>query len=169
MERLLLVFSISFSCPIAVAWCCCNYSTTATLPPVSLYTPVVASFSSEAKAVVTAAAVVQYVLLFFFFIFSLCSHSYMHSRASASRSASRSGILYLSPVPEHSCTGLGPLIPVADWFRHRNFCSFRYQTDWMPGSQTFWHLKKAVAGGGERDNPCTSKLHVVELIHSARP
>ncbi len=52
------------------------------------------------------------------------------------------GILYLSPVPDHSGTGLGPLIPVPDWFRHRNFCSFRYRTDWMPDSPTFRHLKK---------------------------
>jgi hypothetical protein len=43
-----------------------------------------------------------------------------------------SGILYFSPVPEHSGTGLGPLIPVPDWFWHRNFfCSFRYRTDWI--------------------------------------
>jgi hypothetical protein len=34
-----------------------------------------------------------------------------HSWASAFR------ILYLSPVPENSGTGMGPLIPVPDWFR----------------------------------------------------
>jgi hypothetical protein len=53
-----------------------------------------------------------------------------------------SGILYLSPVPKHSGTELGPLIPKPDWFRHRIFCSFRYRTDWMPDSPTFRHLKK---------------------------
>jgi hypothetical protein len=35
-----------------------------------------------------------------------------------------SGILYLSPVTEHSGTGQGPLFPVPDWFRHLHFCSF---------------------------------------------
>jgi hypothetical protein len=53
-----------------------------------------------------------------------------------------SGILYISPIPEHSGTGLDPLIPVPDWFHPQNFCSFRYRTDWMPGSLTFRHLKK---------------------------
>jgi hypothetical protein len=79
-----------------------------------------------------------------------------------------SGILYLSPVSEHSGTGLGRLIPVPDWvalfryrtgspysgtglgrlipvpdwFRHRHFCSFRYRTDWMSDSPTFRHLKR---------------------------
>ncbi len=32
-----------------------------------------------------------------------------------------SDILCLSPVPEHSGTGLGLLIPVPNWFRHRRF------------------------------------------------
>ncbi len=62
-----------------------------------------------------------------------------------------SGILYLSPVPEHSGTGLDPLIPVPDWFRHRHFCSFRYRTDWMRDSPTFRHLKKG------RHPACQSK------------
>ncbi len=52
-----------------------------------------------------------------------------------------SGILYVSQVLEHSSTRLGSLIPVPDWFRHRDFCSLRYQTDWMPDSPTFRHLK----------------------------
>jgi hypothetical protein len=39
------------------------------------------------------------------------------------------GILYLSPVPDYSGSGLGPLIPVSDWFRHPHFCSFRYRTE----------------------------------------
>jgi hypothetical protein len=43
-----------------------------------------------------------------------------------------SGILYLSPVPEYSGSGLDLLILVPDWFWHRNFfCSFRYRTDWI--------------------------------------
>ncbi len=70
-----------------------------------------------------------------------------------------SGILYLSPVPEHSGTGLGPFIPVPDWFQHQHFGSFRYRSDWMPGSPTFRHFKKgytlhghtAVFVGCERD------------------
>ncbi len=47
-----------------------------------------------------------------------------------------------SAVPEHSGTGLGPLILVPNcrtlvW--HWHFCSFRYRTDWMPESLTVWH------------------------------
>ncbi len=33
--------------------------------------------------------------------------------------------------------GLGPLIPVPDWFRHRHFCFFRYRTNRMPGIPAF--------------------------------
>ncbi len=45
------------------------------------------------------------------------------------------------------CTGAfryrtGPLNPVTNWIRHRNFCSLRYRTDWMPDSSTIRHLKK---------------------------
>jgi hypothetical protein len=66
-----------------------------------------------------------------------------HSWASASRSmppasASRSkppASAIRHPVSQ-SGTGQGPLILVPDWFRHRNFCSFRYRTDWMPDSPT---------------------------------
>ncbi len=43
---------------------------------------------------------------------------------------------------EHSGTGLGLLILVPDWFQHRHFFSFRYQTDWMPDSPAFQHAKK---------------------------
>ncbi len=59
-----------------------------------------------------------------------------------------SGILYLSPVPEHSGTRLCPLTPVPDRFQYQNFCSIRDWTDWMPDSPTF---KNAVVGGGDRD------------------
>jgi hypothetical protein len=86
------------------------------------------------------------------------------------------------PVPKHSGTGLGPLIPVPDWFRHRHFCSFWYRTDWMPDSPKFRHLKKryrlhvhtaggrkghtlhvhtASVGGGEKE-PMHTKLQVVK-------
>ncbi len=40
--------------------------------------------------------------------------------------ASYSGMRSLSPVPEHSGTGLDPLISIPDWFRIWHFCSFRY-------------------------------------------
>jgi hypothetical protein len=89
------------------------------------------------------------------------------------------GILNLNTVPEHSGTGLDPLIPVPDWFWHQHFSSFRYRTDWLQDSPTFRHLKKGfalhvhTAGGGNgytldvhtagvsgcvRDSQCTSKL-----------
>jgi hypothetical protein len=65
--------------------------------------------------------------------FGIAGHRH-RSRCSRHR---HSDILYLSPVPEHSGTGLGPLIPVTYWLWHRNFCSFRYRTDRMPDSPTF--------------------------------
>ncbi len=85
-----------------------------------------------------------------------------HRHRGRCRRHRHSGILYLSPVPEHFGTGLSPLIPVPNWFRHRHFCSFRYRTAWMPDSPTFRHLKKghvrtASVGGGERD---THAVHV---------
>jgi hypothetical protein len=46
-------------------------------------------------------------------------------------------IQYLSPVPEHSGMGLGPLIPVQDWLWHSHYCSFRYRTDQMADSPAF--------------------------------
>ncbi len=60
-----------------------------------------------------------------------------HRRRVRCRRHRHSGTRYFSPVPEHSGTGLGPLIPVLDWFRHRHFCSFRYRTDWMPSIPAF--------------------------------
>jgi hypothetical protein len=65
-----------------------------------------------------------------------------HRHRGRCRRHRHSGILCLRPLPEHSRIGLGTLIPVPDWFRHRHFCSFRYRTDWMPDSPTFRHLKK---------------------------
>jgi hypothetical protein len=44
-----------------------------------------------------------------------------------------SGILYLSPVPEHSSTGLGSLLPVSDRFRYWHFCSFWYRSAFKKG------------------------------------
>jgi hypothetical protein len=48
------------------------------------------------------------------------------------------GILYLSLVLEHSGTGLGPLIPVPDWFRHQNFF---HSGIGLTGCRTVRHLK----------------------------
>ncbi len=85
-----------------------------------------------------------------------------------------SGISKLSPVPEHSGTGLGFLItapgllrhrefPVPDWvslFRYRaysgigSFFSFRYQNGQMPKSPAFRH--KLYECGKRNTLPCTS-------------
>jgi hypothetical protein len=76
---------------------------------------------------------------------------------------------HLNPVPEHSDTGLGPLISVKDCPRHRHFNSFRNQTDQMPHSPTSRPLKTLNKGqegytlhvftdGVERDTLCTSLL-----------
>ncbi len=93
-----------------------------------------------------------------------------------------SGILHLSPVPEHSVTGLGPLISVKDCPRHRHFNSFRNQTDLMPYSPTSRHLKKvkkdtpctSLLTSLKRDTPCMSIVHSLHCfwrrwIHPARP
>jgi hypothetical protein len=66
-----------------------------------------------------------------------------HSWASAFRyPVSQSGYR----IPEHSGPGLGPLIPVPDLFRHRNFCPFWYRTDRMPDSPQLRHLKTLYKG-----------------------
>jgi hypothetical protein len=84
----------------------------------------------------------NHYLFIYFFQFDLGSPSY-HSWASVSRSMpSASAFRHLSPLPEHSGAGLGPLLPVSNWFQHRHLCSFRYRTDWMLDSLTFWHLKR---------------------------
>ncbi len=94
----------------------------------------------------------------------------------------------LSPVLEHSGTGQGSLIPVTNWYRRRYFCSFQYQTDRMPDSPAFRHLKKEIHKPYtsilakdwntpctfsllvvKGDTPCTSILLAVEGIHPARP
>ncbi len=56
-----------------------------------------------------------------------------HRHQGQCRRHRNSGIQYLSPVSEHSCTGLGPLIHLQDWY----FCSFRYWTDQMPDIPSF--------------------------------
>jgi hypothetical protein len=43
--------------------------------------------------------------------------------------ADAAGIRHLSTVPEHSGTGLGPLIPVPDWFRHLHYFSILLVVD----------------------------------------
>jgi hypothetical protein len=58
-----------------------------------------------------------------------------HSWASASRLMPPTSA-FRHPLSQ-SGTGLGPHMPVLDWFRHRHFCSFRYRTDWMPDSPAF--------------------------------
>jgi hypothetical protein len=74
----------------------------------------------------------------------------------------------LSPVPEHSGTGQGYLIPVSDWYRRRYFCSFQYQTDRMPDSPAFRHLKKEINKpytsilAKDWNTPCTFSLLAVK-------
>ncbi len=62
-----------------------------------------------------------------------------HSWALTSRPmppASAFRILYLSPVPEHSDTGMGSLIPVLDWFRVGFFVHFGSR---LTGCRTVLH------------------------------
>ncbi len=82
-----------------------------------------------------------------------------HRHQNRCRRHRHSGILYLSPVPEHSGTGLGTLILIPNCFRP--FCSFPLRTDWMPDSPTFPHLK--------RGTHSTSILLAVERAHTHTP
>ncbi len=84
-------------------------------------------------------------------------HCYCHSWTLASR-LDATGIRHLSPVQEHSGTGLGTLIPVPDKFRHRHHFSFGYRTNQMPGSPAFQHYQKL----------CTILL-VENWIHPSSP
>jgi hypothetical protein len=61
-----------------------------------------------------------------------------HRHRDQCRQHRHSGIWHLSPVPEHSGTGLDTLIPVPDCSRYRHFNSFRYLTD---GCSTVRHFK----------------------------
>jgi hypothetical protein len=45
--------------------------------------------------------------------------------------------LHLSPVPDHSGSGMCPLIPVQDCLRHYHSFSFRYRTNRMSDSRAF--------------------------------
>jgi hypothetical protein len=67
-----------------------------------------------------------------------------HRNRGRCRRRRHSGVLYLSPVPEHFGTGMGTLITVPDWFRHPHFFSFRYRTDWMPEVGDILPFKKVV-------------------------
>jgi hypothetical protein len=118
------------------------------------------------------------MLLFYHGQFPIIDHSW----ASASRSMptvsafrhpvsqSGTGVFRYRIGSSYSGTGLGPLIPVPEWFRHQHFYSFRCRTDWIPDSPTFRHLKKGCTkhvhtagfGGYETDTQSTSKLQVVE-------
>ncbi len=55
---------------------------------------------------------------------------------------------HLSPDLEHSGTGLGPIILVPDWFRHRHFCSFRkrWPDAGQSGIQAFKRLYESGKG-----------------------
>jgi hypothetical protein len=71
-----------------------------------------------------------------------CIETNLHSWVSASRPMPpASAFRHLSPVQDHSCTGLEPLI----WHRtgsvNRIFFSFRHRTDRIPVSPAFRHIK----------------------------
>jgi len=59
-------------------------------------------------------------------------------------------------VRYRSGTGLGPLIPLLDWFWHLHLCSFRYQTHWMPNSpiQIFSKIHRDI-----RKSRCTTGVN----------
>jgi hypothetical protein len=61
-----------------------------------------------------------YNVFFTIFLLAICIAGHRH-RDHCSRHQ-HAGILYLSPEPEYPGTGLGPLIPVPNWFRHCHVC-----------------------------------------------
>ncbi len=99
---------------------------------------------------------------------------HLHRHSGILDQSGTGAFLYRTGSP-YSGTGLVPASA---------FCSFRYQTDWMPDSPTFRHLKKryslhvhtasgrkghtlhvhtASIGGGEKEPmQCTSKLQAVK-------
>jgi hypothetical protein len=48
----------------------------------------------------------------------------------------------LSPVLETSGTGLGSLVTVPDWIRHRHYFSFLYLNDKMQDNPEFKQMKR---------------------------
>jgi hypothetical protein len=75
-----------------------------------------------------------------------------------------SGTQHLSPVPEHSGTGLTSLIPVPG-FRHWHFKAFWHRTDMIPYNPAFWHWKSLYAAGGGKGYT----LHVYIAGQSTSP
>ncbi len=70
-----------------------------------------------------------------------------------------SGIRYLIPVPEHSGTGLSPLVPLPDWFRKESALFFIPVPDWPDAGQSGIYKK---CTNGERHTLCACILLVEE-------
>jgi hypothetical protein len=90
------------------------------------------------------------------------NHSYRHRHRGRCRRHRHSGILYLSPVLEHSVTRTGSPYSVTRLVLASEFL-FIPVPDWLDNGQSdIPAIKTAVVGGGGRDTQCTSKLQVVE-------
>jgi hypothetical protein len=86
-----------------------------------------------------------------------------HRHRDQCRRLRHSDILHISPILEHSGTGLGPLIPMPDCSQHWHFKSFRYRTDRMPDTSTLLMTKldthcTSIQQAEESDTPCT--IHI---------
>ncbi len=68
------------------------------------------------------------------------------------------------PVPDW-----GTLISVPDWFRHRNFYSFRCRTDWMPDCPTSRPLKKLLLVVVKEKLNARPNCRYWKVIHPSRP
>jgi hypothetical protein len=92
-----------------------------------------------------------------------------HRHQGQCRQHQHSGIQHFSPVPEHSGSGLGPLIPVSDCSLHQHLNPFQYRTDRMPYSPAFknivWRLRRIHPACGKHTHTADGG----SWIHSALP
>ncbi len=108
-----------------------------------------------------------------FYIEQMLSHIAGHLHQGRCRRHQHSGILYLSPVPEHSGTGLGPrgiglvpvsaflFIPVPDWQDAGKSNILAFKKGIHPARLYYWRCKER--------HPACPYFWLWKVIHPARP